>query len=186
MDTWTQAGITVLGAVTAVSATEWCVRARERRRCVEQATLELALLIPYVTVAISDVWQGLRPETGVGSEWAKQRDRVSGLLTQVRVNARWPLRRSRLIRAEVDDLAARIAAADIAWNAERRLIPGNELYELVPDLVSARVFPGTRPLDEAFKWYREHGFGSGRPPDPQHKVSGWRQRLGRLRGRTKQ
>jgi hypothetical protein len=179
VDVWAQAGITVLGVATAVSATEWAVRARDRRRRIEEAILELVLLVPYVTVPISAVWQGERPDTSVGSEWAGQRDRVSGLLAQIRVNATSLLRRARMIRAEVDDLTARMAAADLGWLQKRKVIPADEIFELVGDLLTAQVFPRTLPLDETIHWYEQHGFASGRPPTTAPEGGPLR----RLRGR---
>jgi hypothetical protein len=41
-----QALIALAAALIAVSATEWAVRVRERRRIIEGATLELVMLVP--------------------------------------------------------------------------------------------------------------------------------------------
>jgi hypothetical protein len=164
MDGWTQAGITVLGVVTAVSATEWCVRVRERRHRLEEATLDLAILLPYVTSAIWEGWAGPRPDTGVGSEWSSQLDRVSGLLNLLRVSARWPLGRARTLRAEVDDLTARLTVAEIAWFRYRTPLTEHELDSLTTALIFRNVFPRARPMDETIAWYRERGLTAGRPP----------------------
>jgi hypothetical protein len=178
VNVWAQVLITVFGVVVAVSATEWAARVRDRRRGIEEATLELALIVPYVTVPISAVWEGERPDTRLGSEWARQRDRVTGLLAKIRANAKWPLRRARGMRAEVEDLAVRILVAETAWLQTRTLIPADDIHEIAGDLLMGQVFPRMRPLDETIVWYRKHGYASGRPPTPEpdgpiRRLRGW-------------
>jgi hypothetical protein len=154
-----QALIALAAAVLAAAATEWCVRVRERRRKVEEATLELVFLVPALIVPISELWPGTRPDTGVGSEWDQRRERIDSLLVDARVHSYWPLRRHRAIRKEVEDLAARVTAANFDWNQERKPVPAGATSEISgADLMSA-VFGGKPYLDESIKYYREHGYG---------------------------
>jgi hypothetical protein len=117
-----QALIALAAALFAVSATEWSVRVRERRRTIEAATLELVLLVPALIVPISERWGGRLPATGLGSEWDQLRERVLAHLVEIRVRAYWPLRRAPAIRREVEDLAARIAAATLDWMTSKKRV----------------------------------------------------------------
>jgi len=82
----------------------------------------------------------------------------------VRVRARWPLRNAAAIRAEAEDLAVRLAAAQIRWMQKRSPIRSGEEHEISGAGLYAAVFKGAKTLDDALSFYEKHGFGVGRPP----------------------
>lgn len=151
--------VVLAAALIAVSGTEWTVRVRERRRVIEGATLELGMLVPHVIAPISELWKEAdRPETGIGSEWYQHQERAESLLTEARARTRWPLRRHREIRREVEDLYARVAAAQIEWVLNRKLVAREEFPEISVAHLVAAVF-GEKPyLDEAINFYRKNGY----------------------------
>lgn len=130
---------------------------------IEGATLELVTLVPHVTAPISELWDGARAPTTLGSEWSQRNERIGSLLTEARARTRWPLRRHRAIRREVEDLYARLAAATLEWMLKKKVIRRDEYPELSVEHLMAAVF-GDRPyLDEAINFYRENGYK--RPPN---------------------
>jgi hypothetical protein len=111
-----------------------------------------------VTAPISELWDGDRPATGLGSEWNGRRERVESLLIEARARNGWPLRRHRRIRREVEDLYERIAAANLEWMLRRKLIPRDEYLEISVDHLMTAVFGDKPYLDEAIDFYRKNGY----------------------------
>ena len=92
-------------------------------------------------------------------------DRIGDLLGQMRVAAGRPLRRWRKILAEVEDLAARIAAAEFDLLEHRKLLSRRSVLLLLPDGVYSVVYGSNGHLDEAIAFHRTNGFEVGRPPE---------------------
>jgi hypothetical protein len=154
-----QALIALAAALVAVSATEWSVRIRDRRRKIEEATLQVVFLVPALIVPISERWTDPPPDTGTGSDWDQRRERVDALLIEARVRSYWPLRRWREIRREVEDLAARVTAAHFDWAASKKRVRAEDTLEITGAKLMGAVF-GQRPyIDEAIKFYRSYGYG---------------------------
>lgn len=67
-------GVTVvLGVVLA----EWLQRVRNRNDEVRRATLELAMLMPFVVWPLLDTESGRNADTSVGSRWSDQREHIT-------------------------------------------------------------------------------------------------------------
>ncbi len=106
----------------------------------------------------SEVWDGARPPTTLGSEWSQRNERIGSLLTEARARTRWPLRRHRAIRSEVEDLYARLAPATLEWMLKKKLIRRDEYARISVEHLMAALF-GEKPyLDEAINFYRENGY----------------------------
>jgi hypothetical protein len=152
--------ITVAGVTLGILLTEVVIRARDRRRAIERNTIQLTILVPQLTIVIATTWDesfARRPDTSLGSEWSRLRDRTNEMLSQVRSDARWPLRRAQQIRAEAEDLIARLAVATFNWMGRGQLISDDELEFILPDLLMKEVFPDVRVVDDAVEFYRENG-----------------------------
>lgn len=148
-----------IGALVAFLLGEVAARARGKREAIEHATLALALDLPEVLLAYTptDV------DTGIGSPWWLQRNRALKLLTTVRAAARWPVRRHRKIRRAVDDLTARVAAAELRSN-KRHLLELDDLLEITTADLQKAVFGKGREISHLTSWYMGRGFQVGSPP----------------------
>jgi hypothetical protein len=152
--------IALVTAVAVVVLTEWVVRVRERRRIIENATLELCEVLPHVVVAISDGWSGEPPDSP-GSEWGKQRERLLFALTRIRAYTKWPIWRAGKIRAEADRLLAIMTVAEL--NRHRTILSRDEMWSIMDHRMFSLVF-GKRPLlDKAVKHYEQCGLDSAPP-----------------------
>jgi hypothetical protein len=144
--------VVVLGVVTA----EWLQRARDRRRTIENATIELTTIVPRVVEVISETHVGDR-ETGFGSKWAEDCSRTIALVSEVRYAARWPLRRAEEIRRADDDLLARVVGAQWNYFLKNRLLTFDEGQEITGAALTAAVFGEQEPVNDRMDHYRDHG-----------------------------
>jgi hypothetical protein len=68
------------------------------------------------------------------------------------------MRRHRRIQREINDLIARVVVASIQWNVGRKIVPADEMDEILPDRLMNSVFGEKPDLGELIDYYRQHGF----------------------------
>lgn len=136
--------------------------ADERRRLLEETVMELAMLLPRVTVVLCETFDDERAEVdmGIGSVWDMQRERAEMLLASIR--SRSGVGRPGVLEA-TDDLAARLAAAILDFEIRRQTIPHEEILEYSTNRLHAAVFPHVKPLGERINEYSR----GRRAPPPQ-------------------
>lgn len=143
-------------------------RRRARRDKADELVAELGMLLPHVNAEISEIWQGER-STGLGSTWAERQERVTAILGALRPLSYGAFGRRLPWGQELDDLAARIVAAEMRWFSRRIPIAADELYNINPAELSRKMRGGRRSgphLDDRIKWYETYGF-KDKPPDGQ-------------------
>jgi hypothetical protein len=155
--------ITALAVVVGVAFAEWLARLRQRRDTIEQAAVQVAILVPHVTAQLAENWNNER-DLGVGGSWWAYREQLVVRLQEVRTAARWPMRNHKQIRTEVDDLTARTAAAEFRLMLDKRELTGAERGEIMPHDLMRAIFPHLEVLDAEIAFYRAHGFTADRPP----------------------
>lgn len=150
---------TVLGVVLGVSVAEWLTRVRERRFHLESAVWDLAMLIPRVTLPFYDT----SIDHSYESSWSQRNEDVNRRLGEIRVHARWPLRRANRIREEAEDLAARLGGAFLRVAFDNEALALREIQNISADRLLKEVFPGIHNLDYLTSYYRQHGLDSEGP-----------------------
>lgn len=150
---------TVLGVVLGVSVAEWLRRVRERRLHLESAVWDLAMLIPRVTLPLYDT----SIDHSTESPWSQRNEDANRRLGEIRVHARWPLRRADRIRKEADDLAARLGGAFLRVAFDGQSLTRREMQNISADRLLKEVFPDIRNLDELTSYYRRQGLDSEEP-----------------------
>lgn len=152
--------IAVVSAVVVSLLVEWLVRVRDRRRVIEDATLELVMVLPHVVSALSERRSSEHIDTSLGSEWGKQREQLLLALSRIRGYTKWPIWRYRKIRAEADRVLAQMTVAEL--NRHHTTLSRDEMEVLMSGEMFSLVF-GNRPLlDEAIRNYQQFGFGNVR------------------------
>lgn len=147
------------GAVVLVGIvlSEWLTRLRGRRFRLEDVLSELGMLTAHVVAGVSEHRQSTgEPVPAPG--WRDKAERCRYLCVEARRLPRWPMRRARQIRREAEDLAARLAAVELNFDLEGRLVRLGEVYELTTLDLAHAAFRSQRTLDDRIAYYRTEGF----------------------------
>jgi hypothetical protein len=148
--------IGALAVLIGVLVTEWMIRLRNRQARVVEAAAELQLLLPHVTLPISQLWIGDRPDTSYGSEWARRRDQVNRLALRIERDARWPVRNADEIRESAVDTLARVWAMTDLWHGSQSLATPDQHRAVWAGQPSRKMTKQRQPpLDHRMQSYRE-------------------------------
>jgi hypothetical protein len=116
---------------------------------VVEALAELSMLLPHMTLPISRMWIGDRPDTSYDSEWARRRDQVTRLGLRIERDARRPMRRARMIERSAFDTLARVTAMTNLWHGSESQVTAVESGSDHPDVGRGNLLGRTDRLDLA-------------------------------------
>jgi hypothetical protein len=63
-----------------------------------------------------------------------------------------------VILREVEDLAARTAAAHLNWMKHQKLVPSDQVHDILGADLMGAVFGDKPYLNDAINYYMEHGY----------------------------
>lgn len=154
---------TLVGIVIGVAATfiveGWLVRSWDRTMRMAELLEELVAVHGQYLVRIS-----LMSTPGPsGQDFINLQARTFTTLSLMRMLARWPLRRWRKVRSEVERLLAKTSAAQLQSQRGKQLTLKDITEGFPIDPLRQALHGKVETLDSEVRFYMEHGFLDGDP-----------------------
>lgn len=159
--------VVLLGVLVA----EWLRRQWDRRQALQRATQFITRQLPIAMVYLTEHAPGDRHMELDSPGWTFYQQVMSACAeADAASRPRWT-RRHNEVRAALDDITARMSAADLRWTRDGIYVTTNELISIstAAAQLTHAVFGKRKTIDEAFTKYVKHGLGEGHESNTQRR-----------------
>ena len=153
--------VIVGGAIVLVGVllAELFVRSRQWRSSLESTTRELTFHLPIHLAFFSEIPGTPDPEPGFDAPSWHAGQTTLRLLAEIRSSSRWPIRQAKAIRTAIDDLAARVIAAEERHRLGKPLT-ALDMLNIASHGIHGLVFGERDTIDSLIRKYIDEGFPS--------------------------
>jgi hypothetical protein len=138
--------------VAGVVLAERLRRRADRRVDTENAGRELAMLLPYVLLGMSNSKNPV--DTSMESLWWQRRERVMTLFNLIASSPRQKFGQGKRIRAEANELHAKVTAIEMNFLTKGKRINTELTFEITTAELMTVLFTNRKVLDEKVQHYR--------------------------------